>query len=96
MIYNFEWNPKKAASNQAKHNVSFEEAATVFRDPEAITIFDPDHSETEERWLTIGISKNRRLLVVSHTFQKLDQETTRIRIISSRKTTKIESKQYGD
>lgn len=96
MIYNFEWNPKKAASNQAKHNVNFEEAATVFRDPEAITIFDPDHSETEERWLTIGISKNRRLLVVSHTFQKLDQETTRIRIISSRKTTKIESKQYGD
>jgi len=96
MIYNFEWNPNKAASNQAKHKVGFEEAATVFRDPEAITIFDPDHSETEERWLTIGISKNRRLLVVSHTFQKLDQETTRIRIISSRKTTKIESKQYGD
>ncbi len=96
MIYNFEWDPNKAATNLEKHTISFEEAATVFRDPKALTIFDPDHSETEERWLTIGISKNSKLLVVSHAFQKADQKTATIRIISSRKATKTESKQYGD
>ncbi len=96
MIYNFEWDPNKAAANLAKHEISFEEAATVFRGPEALTIFDPDHSETEERWLTIGISKNNKILIVSHTFQKADHESTIIRIISSRKATKTESKQYGE
>ncbi len=55
MNYNFEWDPNKAKLNKEKHTVNFEEAATVFHDPMALTIYDPDHSETEDRWLTIGI-----------------------------------------
>lgn len=96
MNYNFEWDPNKAAINTKKHKISFEEAATVFRDPEALTIFDPDHSGNEDRWLTIGISTNRKLLVVNHTFQEVGDRTVLIRIISSRKATKPESKQYGE
>ena len=53
--YNFEWDLNKARSNQSKHGVSFEEAATVFRDPKALSIFDDEHSIYEDRWVTIGI-----------------------------------------
>jgi uncharacterized DUF497 family protein len=63
----FEWDPKKAAANLKKHGVSFQEAATVFGDPLAITFQDPDHSEGEERQLTFGLSLQRRPIVVSHT-----------------------------
>ena len=96
MIYNFEWNPKKAAINTQKHGINFEEATTVFRDPLALTIFDPDHSESEDRWLTIGISQNRKLLIVCHTFEEIDSDTVVVRIFSGRKATKSESKQYGE
>lgn len=58
MRYNFEWDPVKARSNKLKHKISFGEAATVFRDSMALTVFDPDHSNDEERWLTIGISRS--------------------------------------
>jgi len=68
MNYNFEWDPRKARSNYGKHGIRFEEAATVFRDPRALTIFDTDHSEHEDRWITMGISKKGRLLIVCHTF----------------------------
>jgi uncharacterized DUF497 family protein len=63
----FEWDPKKAAKNLKKHGVTFQEAATVFGDPLAMTFPDPDHSEDEERHLTFGLSLRRRLIVVSHT-----------------------------
>ena len=96
MIYNFEWNPSKAKSNIKKHGVSFEEAATIFLDPRAMTIYDPDHSKTEERWITFGVSKNSRLLVVCHTHSEEDNEMAIIRIFSSRKANKNESKQYGE
>ena len=94
--YNFEWDPKKAHSNQEKHGVSFEEAATVFLDPMAMTIYDPDHSETEDRWITMGISKNGRLLIVCHTFHKERQESVTLRIFSSRKANKRETQEYGE
>ena len=55
MIYNFEWDNKKNKSNQKKHGVSFEQATTVFQDPRALTLFDDEHSITEERWVTLGI-----------------------------------------
>ena len=71
----FEWDPKKAATNLKKHGVSFQEAATVFGDPLAITFQDPDHSKDEERQLTFGLSLQRRLIVVSHTER---QDATRI------------------
>lgn len=63
----FEWDPKKTATNLKKHGVSFQEAATVFGDPLAITFQDPDHSKDEERQLTFGLSLQKRFIVVSHT-----------------------------
>jgi hypothetical protein len=75
----FEWDPKKAAANLNKHGVSFQEAATVFGDPLAITFQDPDHSADEERQVTFGVSLRKRLIVVSHT-----QREDRTRIISAR------------
>ena len=96
MNYNFEWDPIKARENRNKHNVDFDEAATIFRDSNAISIFDPDHSETEERWITMGISLKGRLLIVNHTFQKESGEGVTIRIFSSRKATKKETQKYGE
>ena len=75
----FEWDPKKAAANIRKHNVTFQEAATIFSDPLAITFEDPDHSTIENRHVTFGLSIQKRLLVVSHT-ERMD----RSRIISAR------------
>jgi len=75
----FEWDPKKAATNLKKHGVTFQEAATVFGDPLAITFQDPDHSGEEERQITFGLSIHKRLIVVSHTERK-----DRTRIISAR------------
>jgi len=75
----FEWNPKKAATNERKHGVAFQEATTVFGDPLAVTFADPDHSEDEQRYITFGFSRHKRLLVVSHT-----DRGDRTRIISAR------------
>ena len=88
---NFEWNPNKAESNFRKHGVSFQEAATVFGDNLGITVYDPDHSRDEDRFITIGWSERRRLLMVSHT----DWED-RIRIISARELTPRERKDYEE
>lgn len=84
-----EWHPRKATSNAKKHGVSFEEAATALSDPLAATGADPDHSITEDRFVTFGVSEMGRLLVVSHTEKR---ET--IRIISARKATKGERELY--
>mgnify|MGYP001266208881 CR=1 FL=1 len=81
----FEWDETKARSNLAKHGVSFEEAASVFGDPLALTFSDPDHSLGEKRWLTFGVSRSGRLLVVAHT-----ERGRAIRIISARKATRHE------
>jgi uncharacterized DUF497 family protein len=75
----FEWDPKKSEGNLKKHGVTFQEAATVFGDPLAITFNDPDHSEEEERCLTFGLSLQNRLVVVSHT-----ERANKTRIISAR------------
>jgi uncharacterized DUF497 family protein len=93
--YNFEWDPRKAHQNRDKHDESFDETATVFRDPKALSIFDPEHRETEERWITMGISEKERLLIVIHTFREESEDAITIRI-SSRKATKQETKAYGD
>ena len=94
--YNFEWDPIKARNNRDKHAVTFEEAATVFRDSKALSIFDPDHSESEDRWITLGISEKGRSLIVIHSFQEESKDAVTIRIISSRKATKQEIKTYGE
>jgi uncharacterized DUF497 family protein len=92
--YTFEWNPEKATSNLLKHNVSFEESVTIFKDPEIISIYDVEHSKYEERWVSIGFSESSKLLVVCHTFKEIDKKRTSIRIFSTRKATKTEIKQY--
>ena len=87
----FEWDEKKAHANKKKHDVSFDEAVTVFRDPLSITVADSEHSETEYRFIDIGMSDQGRLLVVSYT-----EKASRIRIISSRLALPVERKAYEE
>ena len=87
----FEWDERKATANLKKHGVSFHEAGTIFGDPMAITFHDPDHSETEQRFLTVGLSQSDRLLVVAHT-----DRGRKTRIISARMMTKHERKIYEE
>ncbi|MEX2244545.1 MAG: BrnT family toxin [Fimbriimonadaceae bacterium] len=87
----FEWDDKKAATNVRKHGVSFEEAATAFRDPLYLVFADPDHSIKEGRFLLFGVSEERRLLVVSYT-----QREKSIRLVSAREATRRERKSYEE
>jgi uncharacterized protein len=87
----FDWNPDKARVNRAKHQVSFQEAATVFKDPLSITFPDPNHSIEEVRWVIIGQSRNGRLLFVAHT----DRDNL-ARIISAREVTRQERLIYEE
>ncbi len=72
MRYEFEWDPKKAKRNVEKHRLSFERAASLFNDPGAISIFDEEHSDKDERWITLGRDRTGTLIVVCHTFQQLE------------------------
>jgi uncharacterized DUF497 family protein len=93
--FNFEWDPPKAAANLRKHGVSFERPATVFNDPEALSAYDRAHSEAgEDRWMTLGMEAQDQLLVVSHTWREAGEGAARFRIISARKATKTEARQY--
>ena len=83
----------KNAINKSKHAISFEEAQTVFYDEEALVIDDPEHSEQEERFIILGMSTRANLLVVCHCYR---QSETVIRIISARKATKNEARQYNE
>jgi len=92
--YIFEWDYNKAKTNILKHQVSFEDATSVFKDKNMLSIFDNKHSQNEDRWITIGMDLKTRTLVVIHTFVSIDNETTKIRIISARRATKKEQKMY--
>jgi uncharacterized DUF497 family protein len=92
--YHFEWDPAKALGNRRKHGVSFELAAEVFQDPLLLSMFDEEHSEHEERWVTLGQTSNGQLLVVIHTYQEIDERSAVVRIISARPAVKPERKQY--
>ena len=87
----FTWDENKAAINIQKHKVSFEEAKTVFYDEEALFMSDPDHSETEDRFILLGMSFSLRVLIVCHCYRENDDV---IRIISARKATKNETDTY--
>jgi uncharacterized DUF497 family protein len=87
----FEWDDSKAEANERKHGVSFAEAATVFGDPLAVTFFDPDHSDEEDRFLSIGMSADGRVIILSHT-----DRDDRIRIISARQASRSEREGYED
>lgn len=89
MGYDFEWDPKKSASNRKKHGVTFEEATTSFADPRSLNQFDPDHSIDEDRYILLGKSQFGRILVVSYT-----DRPPRTRIISARLATRRERNQY--
>ena len=92
MDADFEWDPRKAAANQRKHPVTFEEAATAFADPLSLTIPDPDHSAAEDlRYILIGRSVRGWLLVVSHA-----ERDTAIRIVSARPASRSERRQYEE
>lgn len=87
----FEWDENKNHENHKNHKVSFEEAKSVFYDDNARLIWDPDHSEEEDRFILLGLSDKHRILVVVHSYREKDEV---IRIISARKTTKNETKFY--
>ncbi|MBR4330277.1 MAG: BrnT family toxin, partial [Candidatus Riflebacteria bacterium] len=89
----FEWDENKNNINKKKHNISFEEAKTVFYDTNALLISDPEHSVDEERFILLGLSKNLNLLIVCHCYRSSE---TVIRIISARKATKNETRQYNE
>lgn len=88
----FEWDDRKACDNLEKHGVSFEEAATAFLGDHARLMHDPDHSADEDRFVLLGFSSWLRLLVICHCYHK-DEKV--IRIISARRATRQEQKQYG-
>ena len=95
MRFDFDWDPAKAASNAAKHGVSFEEAMSVFRDPLSRTILDTG-SPDEERWITLGETTTGNLLVVVHTWTDIAPDHAAVRIISARRPTRNEARQYRE
>ena len=95
-VYAFEWDPAKAAENLAKHGIAFELAASVFRDPLALTVYDTEHSEAEERWASVGRAEDGKLLVVIHSFEETSATSASVRIISAREATKRERENYQE
>ena len=95
--YQFGWDPAKARQNAKKHRITFARAATVFLDPNALSIFDEEHSQDEDRWITLGLDRTGILLVVCHTYREETETSVRVRIVLARKATRTEAKQYkGD
>ncbi len=91
MEYTFEWDAEKARRNVDKHGVSFEEAVTAFGDPLSVAIPDPDHSDAEERFLLMGMSRRSRLVVVAYT-----ERTDRLRLITARLASRREKRNYEE
>src|SRR5438128_11776983 len=94
--YSFEWDPAKARANLEKHGILFRIAASVLRDPLAVTIYDDNHSGQEERWVTIGQASTGQTLVVVHTFEWIGATDVKIRIVSARRATRQEIRNYED
>ncbi len=95
-LYEFEWDPVEAQTNFKKHGLDFEQAATVFMDPLALTIPEQEHSETEARWITLGKDATDRYVLVVHRFEPMTDERARIRLISARRPTKAEIRNYEE
>jgi uncharacterized DUF497 family protein len=89
----FDWDPNKAAGNIRKHGISFEEASSAFYDERSRLIYDPDHSQDDDRYILLGVSEESRLLMVCHLYKENDRL---IRIISARPATKDERRQYQE
>lgn len=94
--FQFEWDEVKADANARKHGVSFELACTVFHDPLLLTVADPEHSETEERWFSMGCASNGAMLSVVYLWSDADPAATKIRLIAARKATQTEIQHYQE
>ena len=94
IIYDFQWDVVKALSNADKHGVTFEQAASVFLDTLALTVFDEAHSQDEERWWLLGHDAGGSLLLVAHTYLNTGTSSASIRLISARPATKRERHFY--
>jgi uncharacterized DUF497 family protein len=95
MQYNFEWDPAKATNNASKHGVTFEQAIEVFKEPMALTLYeDVESTSDEDRWVTLGLVNNQHYLLVVHTYHEPSGNNVAIRVISARRATKHEIKQY--
>ena len=92
--FQFEWDEAKAGANARKHGVTFEAASTVFRDPQLLTVADLEHSDTEERWFSIGWASNGTILSIVYLWLDSDPETTKIRLVSAREATQAEIRRY--
>ena len=96
MEYHFDWDPVKEQANWRKHAIRFNQAATIFLDPNQVSTYDLDHSENEERWATIGMDSTGAIRVVIHTYHIIDDTEAHIRLISARSATRTEIKQYQE
>jgi uncharacterized protein len=94
--YNFDWNPEKEKQNIGKHNLNFRQVASVFKDPNQLSMYDEEHSDDEDRWITIGLDNTGILRIVVHTFEEINESLSKIRIISARKATSNEAKLYQE
>jgi uncharacterized DUF497 family protein len=92
----FDWDPVKARSNLRKHKVSFDLATTVLRDPLALTIYDLEHSEQEDRWITVGLAESGQILVVVHSWRATENFKTLVRIISARRADPLKTRNYRE
>jgi uncharacterized DUF497 family protein len=93
--YNFDWNPAKERANIRKHGITFRKAASIFRDPNQLSLYDDAHSGKEDRWTTLGVDDTGILRVVVHTFEQIEEDAWQIRIISARKANRAEKNQYN-
>jgi uncharacterized protein len=94
--FQFEWDEVKADANSRKHGVTFDLASTVFLDQRLLTVADLEHSDTEERWFSVGSASNGVLLSVVYLWSAADPAATYIRLISARKSTQAESRHYQE
>ena len=94
--FQFEWDEAKAGTNERKHGVTFELASSVFYDPRLLTVADLEHGESEERWFSIGVANNGTLLAIVYLWYEADPAGIKIRLISARRATQPEYRQYGE
>ena len=95
-VHDFQWDPAKAQSNARKHGVTFDQAATVFLDALALTVYDEANSQNDDRWFTLGFDASGTLLAVAHTYEMTAPSNVRMRIVSARKATRRERRSYED
>jgi hypothetical protein len=94
--FHFEWDDNKARNNVRKHGVSFELAATVFQDSRLVAVADLEHSEAEDRWFSVGVASNGMVLTVVYTWAQTNSGVTKVRLISARKASEMETKIYWE